>query len=195
MFHFEIIDNKNKIIFEDKDIKTILKNIISFELKNVKSDDTQDVIFEDSVGNILQTISEKYLKHILGIETISRKTAKLDKSIETFKKLKQTDISTITLKNKAHEGIVTIWDEENIETSDSEIDKELEDAMCSDYDTSSDESVEKEIKPSNSKIEFDKLKKENERLLEEIKILKSFVTKYRTMLLKINEEVSKIELK
>ena len=195
MFHFETIDSKNKkIVFEDDDLKTILKRILNHNTGKGKDDDEADVIFEDTVGNILQTVSEKYLKHILGIAVISRKTAKLEKSSETFKKLKTSDIATITFKNKTHDGVVTIWDEENTSQNDSEddLDRELEEAMIDDSD-SDDESIKINVKKSETTIEKEnkRLKEENERLKEEIRLLKSFVVKYRSLSLKLNEDVSK----
>ncbi len=200
MFHFETVDSKNKkLIFEDKDLKVILKKILSHDHGKGKNDDDSDVIFEDSVGNILQTVSEKYLKHILGIASISRKTAKLEKSMETFKKLKINEIHSITFKNKSHDGIVTVWDEENTNNTDyeSDLDRELDDAMNDDTDIDSDdESVKINVKntknENNVEKENKKLKEENERLKEEIKLLKSFVTKYRSLSIKLNDESSKL---
>lgn len=197
MFHFETIDSKNnKLIFEDNDLKVILKKILNHNSGKGKNDDESDVIFEDSVGNILQTVSEKYLKHILGISLISRKTAKLEKSSETFKKLNTSEISSITFKNKIHDGIVTIWDEEttNNDDSDDDLDRELEEAINEDTDIDSDdESVKINSKNNESNLEENKrLKEENKKLKEQIELLKSFVTKYRSLSIKLNEDSLKL---
>jgi hypothetical protein len=197
MYHFETIDPKTKkvLIFEDKDFKTILKTVILHENNKFKNDDDSDVVIEDSVGNILQTVTEKNLKHILGIQSI-RKTAKLEKSIETFNNLKMNEVATISFKNKCHSGIITIWekdDEESIENSDDDLDNELEQAILEGTESESDiESVH--MKVSNEiLLENKKLTEENTRLKEQIKILKSFVTKYRDLSLKINDEVKVIK--
>jgi hypothetical protein len=197
MYHFETTDPKTKkvLIFEDKDFKTILKTVLQHENDKFKNDDESDVIIEDSVGNILQTVSEKYLKHILGIQSI-RKTAKLEKSTETFNNLKINEVATVSFKNKCHSGIITIWekdDEESIDNSDNDLDNELEQAILEGTESESDiESVH--MKVSNEiLLENKKLIEENTRLKEQIKILKSFVTKYRDLSLKINDEVKVIK--
>jgi hypothetical protein len=191
MYHFETIDPKTKknLIFEDKDFKTILKTVLQHENNKFKNDDDADVIIEDSVGNILQTVTEKNLKHILGIQSI-RKTAKLEKSIETFNKLKMNEVATITFKNKCHSGIITIWekDDESIQDSDDELDNELEQAILEGDASESDiESVH--IKVSNgSALENIKLKEENAKLKEQVQILKNIVTKYRELAVRINDD-------
>ena len=199
MYHFETTDPKTKkvLIFEDKDFKTILKTVLQHENDKFKNDDESDVVIEDSVGNILQTVSEKYLKHILGIQSI-RKTAKLEKSTETFNNLKMNEVATVSFKNKCHSGIITIWekdDEESIQNSDDDLDNELEQAILEGTESESDiESVH--MKVSNEiLLENKKLTEENIRLKEQIKILKSFVTKYRDLSLKINDEVKVIKFK
>lgn len=208
MYHFETIDPKTKkvITFEDKDLKTILMTILNHDNgKPCNDDDT--IIFEDAVSAILLTVTEKNLKHILGMEKV-RKSAKLDKSIETYNKLKVSDIATITFNNKSHEGVVTIWQHEVVvnnlkkvssesegESSDEdEFDSDLEDELLddSDNDSSDNESI-------HMKTNSDELQKENKLLKEKVKnmeeqidILKSFVTKYRDMSLKINDDAQKV---
>ena len=191
MYHFETIDPKTKkvIIFEDENFKTILKTVLQHENGKFKNDDDADIIIEDSVGNILQTVSEKFLKHILGIQSI-RKTAKLEKSTETFNNLKMKEVATVTFKNKSHSGIITIWDGKDDEES---IDNELEQAILEGDDSESDiESVHMKVS-NNFLMENKKLLEENIRLKEQIKILKSFVTKYRDLSLKINDDVREIK--
>jgi hypothetical protein len=206
MYHFETIDSKTKknITFEDSDLKTILKKVLNHE-NGKKNDDDSDVVFEDAVGNILQTVSEKYLKHILGMATI-RETAKLKKSSETFKKLNPKEIATITFKNNCHDGVITIWEESNENCSerldtDDELERELEEAMNDYSDEESDEEpikvlkkdLKKETKKETKIIKDDKyiknLEDENKKLKEQVEILKSFVSKYREMSLKINKDV------
>ena len=192
MYHFETIDPKTKknLIFEDKDFKTILKTVLQHENNKFKNDDDAEIVIEDSVGNILQTVTEKILKHILGIQSI-RKTAKLEKSIETFNKLKMNEVATVTFKNKCHSGIITIWekeDDESIQNSDDELDDELEQAILEGNASESDiESVH--IKVSNGVVlENTKLKEENTKLKEQVQILKNIVSKYRELALKINDD-------
>jgi len=215
MYHFETIDPKTKkvITFEDKDLKTILMTILNHDNgKSGNDDDT--IVFEDAVSAILLTVTEKNLKHILGMEKI-RKSAKLDKSIDTYNKLKVSDIATITFNNKSHEGVVTIWQHEVVvnnlkkvssesddESDDEdEFDSDLENELLDDSgeDSSGDESI-------HMKTNSDVLQKENKSLKEEVKnlkeivknkeeqieILKSFVTKYRDMSLKINDDAQKV---
>jgi len=194
MYHFETIDPKTKktVTFEDEDFKTILKTVLQHENGKFKNDDESDVIIEDSVGNIIQTVSEKNLKHILGLQTV-RKSVKLEKAIDTFKKLKMNEVANITFKNKCHEGVVTIWEDDNdsekLSESDDDLERELEEAVLegeeSEYD---DESVHMK---TNIESENKKLKDENAKLKEQIQILKSFVTKYRDMALKINDDAKK----
>lgn len=197
MYHFETIDPKTKkvIVFEDENFKTILKTVLQHDNGKFKNDDDADIIIEDSVGNILQTVSEKSLKHILGIQSI-RKTAKLEKSTETFNNLKIKEVATVTFKNKSHSGIITIWDgkdEEESIHSDDELDNELEQAILEGNESESDiESVHMKVS-SNILLENKKLTEENIKLKEQIKILKSFVTKYRDLSLKINDEVKIIK--
>jgi len=207
MYHFETIDPKTKkvITFEDKDLKTILMTILNHDNGKSGSDD-DTIVFEDAVSAILLTVTEKNLKHILGMEKI-RKSAKLDKSIDTYNKLKFTDIATITFNNKSHEGVVTIWQHEvvvnnkltaidtSIDDSDEdEFDSDLENELLDDLDdeSSADESI-------HMKTNSDQLQKENKLLKEKVKnmeeqidILKSFVTKYRDMSLKINDDAQKV---
>jgi hypothetical protein len=208
MYHFETIDPKTKkvITFEDKNLKTILMTILNHDNgKPCNDDDT--IVFEDAVSAILLTVTEKNLKHILGMEKI-RKSAKLDKSIDTYNKLKVSDIATITFNNKSHEGVITIWQHEVVvnnlkkvssesddESDDEdEFDSDLEDELLDDSgeDSSGDESI-------HMKTNSDELQKENKLLKEKVKnmeeqidILKSFVTKYRDMSLKINDDAQKV---
>jgi hypothetical protein len=206
MYHFETIDPKTKknLTFEDENLKTILKTVLNHE-NGKKNNDDSDVVFEDAVGNILQTVSEKYLKHILGMSTI-RETAKLKKSSETFKKLNQKEIATITFKNACHDGVITIWEESNencyegLDTDD-ELERELEEAMNDYSDEESDEEpikvskkdTKKDTKKETKIVKDDKyyknLEDENKKLKEQVEILKSFVSKYREMSLNINKEV------
>jgi len=210
MYHFETIDPKTKkvITFEDKDLKTILMTILNHDNGKPGNDD-DTIVFEDAVSAILLTVTEKNLKHILGMEKI-RKSAKLDKSIDTYNKLKVSDIATITFNNKSHEGVITIWqhevvvnslkkvsdesEDESSDESEDEFDSDLENELLddSDNDSSGDESI-------HMKTNSDELQKENKLLKEKIKnmeeqieILKSFVTKYRDMSLKINNDAQKV---
>jgi hypothetical protein len=208
MYHFETIDPKTKkvITFEDKNLKTILMTILNHDNGKLCNDD-DTIVFEDAVSAILLTVTEKNLKHILGMEKI-RKSAKLDKSIDTYNKLKVSDIATITFNNKSHEGVVTIWQHEVVvnnlkkvssesddESDDEdEFDSDLEDELLDDSgeDSSGDESI-------HMKTNSDELQKENKLLKEKVKnmeeqidILKSFVTKYRDMSLKINDDAQKV---
>jgi len=209
MYHFETTDSKNKkIILENNDVKELLKLILNHDNKNgLKNDDELSVVFEDSVSNILLDIPEKYLKHIFEIVKI-RKTPKLEKAIKDFNSLNLKLINSINFKNKCHEGIVTIWDEEVIEatenTSDEEDDSVLESENENDNDQLSDsgnegfiaddcsesslESVHMNINPINLQNENKKLKEENKKLKEQIGLLKSFVVTYRDMCLKLSDE-------
>jgi len=196
MYHFETIDHKNKkpIIFEDSNFKVILKTVLQHENGKFKDDEDAEVIIENHTGDILQTVSEKFLKHILGIKTI-RKTAKLEKSTETFNKLNMKDVASITFNNKIHNGIITIWEDDNSSSeqinSEDELDNELKQAFLERDESESDvESVHVKVSASVL-VENKKLKEENQRLKEQIELLKEFVSKYRNMSLKINEDAKK----
>jgi hypothetical protein len=192
MYHFETSDSKTKkvIIFEDTDFKTILKTILNHNNGKSNNDEDSDVIIEDSVGNILQIVSEKYLKHILGIQYV-RKTAKLEKSKDIFNKLIIKNIATVTFKNKCHDGIVTIWENDYESVPNTDSDDELEDALLEVDASESDlESVHMQTN-SNILAENKKLKEENEKLKEQITILKSFVSKYRDLAVQINSDTVK----
>lgn len=204
MYHFETIDPKTKksITFEDSDFKTILKTVLQHDNGKGKNDEDSDVVIENHTGDILQTVSEKSLKHILGIQT-TRKSAKLEKSTETFNKLNLKDVASITFKNKVHEGVITIWEDDNESVSDSvsdsrsiadsedELDAELEEAMLERNETESDvESVH--IKVSSSVLVENKRQKEEiKKLREQLELLKGFVSKYRELSLKINDDAKK----
>ena len=210
MYHFETIDPKTKkvITFEDKDLKTILMTILNHDNgKPCNDDDT--IVFEDAVSAILLTVTEKNLKHILGMEKV-RKSAKLDKSIETYNKLKVSDIATITFNNKSHEGVVTIWQHEVVvnnlkkvssesegdssDESEDEFDSDLEDELLDDSDneSSGDESIHMKTNSDELQKENKLLKEKVKNMEEQIEILKSFVTKYRDMSLKINDDAQKV---
>jgi len=210
MYHFETIDPKTKkvITFEDKDLKTILMTILNHDNGKPGNDD-DTIVFEDAVSAILLTVTEKNLKHILGMEKI-RKSAKLDKSIDTYNKLKVSDIATITFNNKSHEGVITIWqhevvvnslkkvsDESEGESSDEsedEFDSDLENELLddSDNDSSGDESIHMKTNSDELQKENKLLKEKVKNMEEQIEILKSFVTKYRDMSLKINDDAQKV---
>jgi hypothetical protein len=210
MYHFETTDNKNKkIILENNDVKELLKLIINHDNKNgSKNDDELSVIFEDSVSNILLDIPEKYLKHIFEIAKI-RKTPKLEKALKDFNSLNLKLINSINFKNKCHEGVVTIWDEEVVEaTSKASSDDDDDDDSVLDADQQSDsgnegfiadnasesslESVHMDINPVNVQLENKKLKDENKKLKEQIQLLKSFVTSYRDMCVKLSDKSKKV---
>jgi hypothetical protein len=191
MYHFETSDLKTKkpITFEDTDFKTILKTVLNHNNGKFNDNEESDVIIEDSVGNILQTVSEKYLKDILGIHSV-RKTAKLEKSKDTFNKLIIKDIATVTFKNKCHDGIITIWENDYDSVPDTDSDDELEDALLAEDDIESDlESVHMQTN-TNILEENKKLQKENKKLKEQITILKSFVSKYRDLAIEINSDTN-----
>lgn len=208
MYHFETTDSKNKkIILENNDVKELLKLILNHDNKNgAKNDDELSVIFEDSVSNILLDIPEKYLKHIFEIAKI-RKTPKLEKAIKDFNSLNLKLINSINFKNKCHEGIVTIWDEEVIEANENTSDEDDDDSVlesdndndqlsdsgnegfiADDCSESSLESVHMNINPINLQNENKKLKEENNKLKEQIELLKSFVVTYRDMCLKLSDD-------
>jgi len=206
MYHFETIDPKTKkvITFEDKDLKTILMTILNHDNGKPGNDD-DTIVFEDAVSAILLTVTEKNLKHILGMEKI-RKSVKLDKSIDTYNKLKVSDIATITFNNKSHEGVVTIWQHEVVvnslkkvssksdDESEDEFDSDLENELLddSDDDTSGDESIHMKTNSDELQKENKLLKEKVKNMEEQIEILKSFVTKYRDMSLKINDDAQKV---
>ena len=218
MYHYETIDPKTKktVTFEDTNFKIILKTVLQHENGKYKNDEDAEVIIENHTGDILQTVSEKFLKHILGIQSI-RKTSKLEKSTETFNSLSMKDIATITFKNKIHEGIITIWEDDNdadtdadaVETdaesthsgiqhdSEDELDAELAQAMLEREESESEiESVHVKVS-SSVLVENKRQKEEILKLKEQIELLKGFVSKYRDMSLKINKEASlaiKLEL-
>jgi hypothetical protein len=79
MYHFETLDYKtNKtIIIEDTDLKNVLNIILKHDNQKFTNNEDSFVIFEDSVGNKLLEIQEKYLKVALGISKI-RKSVKLE---------------------------------------------------------------------------------------------------------------------
>lgn len=209
MYHYETIDPKTKktVTFEDTNFKIILKTVLQHENGKYKNDEDAEVIIENHTGDILQTVSEKFLKHILGIQSI-RKTSKLEKSTETFNCLNMKDIATITFKNKIHEGIITIWEDDNdvdIDTdnndaesthsgiqhdSEDELDAELAQAMLEREESESEiESVHVKVS-SSVLVENKRQKEEILKLKEQIELLKGFVSKYRDMSLKINKEAS-----
>jgi hypothetical protein len=208
MYHFETNDSKNKkIVFENKDLKLLLPVILNYT-NGLKNDDELSIVFEDSVGTILLDIPEKYIKHSLEITKI-RKTPKLEKSIADFNKLNLKLVSSITFKNKCHEGTVTIWDEEQIEAeSQSEESQSEDNDSVLDNDQQSDsgnegfiadnssesslESVHMSINSTHIQIENKKLRTENKKLKEQIELLKSFVKTYREMCLKLSDESQRI---
>jgi len=212
MYHFETTDAKNKkIILEHSDLKELLKLILKHDNKNgLKNDDELSIIFEDSISNILLDIPEKYVKHALEINKI-RKTPKLEKAIGDFNKLNLKLIASINFKNKCHEGVVTIWDEEVVEaspSSDDNDDNDDNDDSVLDEDQQSDsgnegfiadnasesslESVHMDINPVNIQLENKKLKEENMKLKEQIDVLKSFVISYRDMCVKLSNDSMKV---
>lgn len=208
MYHYETIDPKTKktVTFEDTNFKIILKTVLQHENGKYKNDEDAEVIIENHTGDILQTVSEKFLKHILGIQSI-RKTSKLEKSTETFNCLNMKDIATITFKNKIHEGIITIWEDDNDNDatdnndaesthsgiqhdSEDELDAELAQAMLEREESESEiESVHVKVS-SSVLVENKRQKEEILKLKEQIELLKGFVSKYRDMSLKINKEAS-----
>ena len=214
MYHFETKDSKNKtVVLEHEDLKELLKLILNHDNKNgLKNDDECLIQFEDSVSSILLEISEKYLKHFFEIIKI-RKTPKLEKAIKDFNTLINNNlksIASINFKNKCHEGIVTIWDEEEVEAAsvESESENENEDkdveSECEQSDSenegfiadngseSSLESVHMAINPDNIQKENKKLREENKKLKDQIDLLKSFVITYRDMCLKLSDESKRI---
>jgi hypothetical protein len=195
MYHFETIDSKNKkVTFENKDLKELLKVILKYN-NGQKNDDELSIIFENSINTQLLDISEKYLKHHFEITKI-RKTTKLDKAIKDFNNLNLESVSSITFKNKCHEGIITIWDEEIVEAVPESSDEdeqeeqeqnsnsENEDFNSDNYSESSLESVHMSINSVNIQKENKKLKEENKKLKEQVQLLKSFVITYRDMCIK-----------
>jgi hypothetical protein len=211
MYHFETNDSKNKkVIFENKDLKLLLPVILNYS-NGLKNDDELSIVFEDSVGSVLLDIPEKYIKHSLEITKI-RKTPKLEKSIADFNKLNLKLVSSITFKNKCHEGTVTIWDEEQIEAesqsedeaesqseendsvldNDHQSDSGNEGFIADNSSESSLESVHMSIDSTHIQIENKKLRTENKKLKEQIELLKSFVKTYRDMCLKLSDESKKV---
>jgi antitoxin component YwqK of YwqJK toxin-antitoxin module len=139
-------------VIYDSNFKVILKTVLQHENGKFKDDEDAEVIIENHTGDILQTVSEKYLKHILGIKTI-RKTAKLEKSTETFNKLNMKDVASITFNNKIHNGIITIWEDDNSSSeqinSEDELDNELKQAFLERDESESDvESVHVKVSAS-----------------------------------------------
>jgi hypothetical protein len=204
MCHFETIDSKNKkVTFENKDLKELLKVILNYN-NGQKNDDELSIIFENSINTQLLDISEKYLKHHFEIIKI-RKTTKLDKAIKDFNNLNLESVSSITFKNKCHEGIITIWDEEIVEAvpessdedeqdeqeqdeqeqeQEQESNSENEDFNSDNYSESSLESIHMSINSVNIQKENKKLRNENKKLKEQVQLLKSFVITYRDMCIK-----------
>jgi hypothetical protein len=216
MYHFETFDYKTnkQILIEDEDLKVILGMILNHE--NGKHSNTEDsnVIFEDAISTKLLVITEKYLKIALGI-TKTRKSIKLDTILDQFNKLDLKKVSSITFENKAHNGVMTIWEDDSCSDS---ISNESEDEYLNQLDndnaswTAGDDTDEEKLdeqllkkKAANEKeaknkkiskpVEKDPikvLKDENKRLKDQIVILKSFVDTYRRMSLKINKEVENV---
>ena len=173
MYRFETTNENKQVILENKNLNVLLKQILSHENKGQKNNEDSDVIFEDSIGEELLRISEKYLKVILEI-TKMRKSKPLENAIEGFNKLKVGSVSSIEFKNPVHKGIITIWDEEddNDDEEDDEEDEEDEDDESeeknSDYGSSDDDSIHMETKHDYIE-ECKKLKEENKKLKELLK--------------------------
>ena len=176
MYRFETTNENKQVILENKNLNVLLKQILSHENKGQKNNEDSDVIFEDSIGEELLRISEKYLKVILEI-TKMRKSKPLENAIEGFNKLKVGSVSSIEFKNPVHKGIITIWDEEDDdeeddEEEDDEEDEEDEDDESeeknSDYGSSDDDSIHMETKHDYIE-ECKKLKEENKKLKELLK--------------------------
>ena len=168
MYRFETTNENKQVILENENLNILLKQILSHENKGQKNNEDSDIIFEDSVGEELLRISEKYLKVILEI-TKMRKSKPLEKAIEDFNKLKVGSVSSIEFKNTAHKGIITIWDgdeedEEDENDDENEDDKEKD----SDYGSSDEESIHMETKHDYIE-ECKKLKEENKKLKELLK--------------------------
>jgi len=172
MYRFETTNENKQVILENENLNILLKQILSHENKGQKNNEDSDVIFEDSVGEELLRISEKYLKVILEI-TKMRKSKLLEKAIEDFNKLKLGSVSSIEFKNTAHKGIITIWDEDDNEedTDDDENEEDADDESeeeDSDYGSSDEESIHMETKHDYID-ECKKLKEENKKLKELLK--------------------------
>lgn len=217
MYHFETLDYKTnkQILIEDEDLKVILGMILNHE--NGKHSNTEDsnVIFEDAISTKLLVITEKYLKIALGI-TKARKSIKLDTILDQFNKLDLKKVSSITFENKAHNGVMTIWEDDSCsdlisnESEDEYLNQlDNDNASWSASDSEDEEKLdtqllrkkaanEKEAKnKKNTELTLEKdpikaLKNENKRLKDQIVILKSFVDTYRRMSLKINKEVENV---
>jgi len=172
MYRFETTNENKQVILENENLNILLKQILSYENKGQKNNEDSDVIFEDSVGEELLRISEKYLKVILEI-TKMRKSKPLEKAVEDFNKLKVGSVSSIEFKNTAHKGIITIWDEDDNEedTDDNENEEDADDESeeeDSDYGSSDEESIHMETKHDYID-ECKKLKEENKKLKELLK--------------------------
>lgn len=171
MYRFETTNENKQVILQNENLNVLLKQILSHENKGQKNNEDSDVIFEDSVGEELLRISEKYLKVILEI-TKMRKSKPLEKAVEDFNKLKVGSVSSIEFKNPVHKGIITIWDEEdededNDDDEDDEDDNESEE-KDTDYGSSDEESIHMETKHDYIE-ECKKLKEENKKLKELLK--------------------------
>jgi hypothetical protein len=186
MYHFETVNKKtNKsVILEDSDLNILLKKILQLKNTDDKDNDESEVIFEDSVNNKLLGISEKYLKVALGIEKM-RKNTKLDKALNDFKKLDINNVSIVNFENKIHTGIISIWENETNIENDSKNNSENDSIISEDSDI---ESIHMESKNDEIKI----LQEENKKLKEQIKLLKSFVTKYRDMCINLNNDAKNL---
>ena len=181
MYRFETTNENKQVILENENLNILLKQILSHENKGQKNNEDSDVIFEDSVGEELLRISEKYLKVILEI-TKMRKSKPLEKAVEDFNKLKVRSVSSIEFKNTAHKGIITIWDGDDDEIWDGDEDEddeedeedeeneenEEDEEKDSDYGSSDEESIHMETKHDYIE-ECKKLKEENKKLKELLK--------------------------
>ena len=172
MYRFETTNENKQVILQNENLNVLLKQILSHENKGQKNNEDSDVIFEDSVGEELLRISEKYLKVILEI-TKMRKSKPLEKAVEDFNKLKVGSVSSIEFKNTAHKGIITIWDGDDDDDNDDEEDDEEDDAdneseEDTDYGSSDEESIHMETKHDYID-ECKKLKEENKKLKELLK--------------------------
>ena len=175
MYRFETTNENKQVILQNENLNVLLKQILSHENKGQKNNEDSDVIFEDSVGEELLRISEKYLKVILEI-TKMRKSKPLEKAVEDFNKLKVGSVSSIEFKNTAHKGIITIWDgdddedndEDDDEEDDEEDDADNESEEDTDYGSSDEESIHMETKHDYID-ECKKLKEENKKLKELLK--------------------------
>jgi len=170
MYRFETTNENKQVILENENLNILLKKILSHENKGQKNNEDSDVIFEDSVGEELLRISEKYLKVILEI-TKMRKSKPLEKAVEDFNKLKVGSVSSIEFKNTAHKGVITIWDEDNDDEENDDAEDDVDDASeekDTDYGSSDEESIHMETKHDYIE-ECKKLKEENKKLKELLK--------------------------